>query len=287
MSPLRTRMIQEMKLRNFSEATQKSYLHSVNAFSQHFGRSPDRLQAEDVRSFFLHMLEERRVSPNTVSAAFWALRFLYEHVLGWRGFLDNVSRPKEVKRLPAVANRQEIMEFFAAISNFKYRVMLLVAYDTGQRAAEIARLRVTDIDSQRMLIRVRQGKGRKDRYVKLSMPLLKDLREYWLARQPEEWLFPGRTPGKSIHPAVLTNACRAIRKETGIRKAITPHMLRHTFATELLDAGVDIRRIQMLLGHRSLTTTAIYTHVSQEGLRETPSPLELIEKEQHERDKTA
>lgn len=280
-------MVEEMKLRNLSVYTQKSYLRSVSDFAGHFGKSPDLLKPVDVRSFFLHLLEERHVSPNTVSSVFWALRFFYEYVLGKRGFLDDIGRPREVKKLPAVASRQEVKEFFAAISNIKYRVMLLIAYDAGLRAAEIARLRITDIDSERMLIRVRQGKGRKDRNVNLSAPLLKVLREYWKARQPKEWLFPGRTPDKPMNPVTLTNACRNIRRSAGIRKAITPHMLRHTFATELLDAGVDIRRIQILLGHRSLATTAIYTHVSQEGLRGTPSPLELIEKEENEQDESA
>ena len=272
-------MIEEMKLRNLSDHTQKCYIHAVANFAEHFGKAPDLLGPAQVRTYFLYLLQERHVSPNTVAAIYWALRFFYQHVLGKKGFLDEVGRPKEVENLPVVLNRAEAKQFFAAITNLKHRAMLMVAYDAGLRAAEIARLRIEDIDSERMLIRVQQGKGRKDRSVKLSAALLEVLRAYWRACKPKEWLFPGRTADKPISSGSIANLCRQIRQRAGLRKAVSPHVLRHSFATELLDAGVDIRRIQILLGHRSLKTTARYTHVSEESLRGTPSPLEMMESE--------
>jgi site-specific recombinase XerD len=279
MTQLRERMFQEMTLRGLSDHTQECYARAVARFAEHFGKSPDLLGPKHVRSYFLHLLQKRHVSPNTVAAIYWALRFFYERVLGKKGLLDDVGRPKEVEKLPTVLTRAEVKQFFGAVTNLKHRAMFMVAYDAGLRAGEIARLRVEDIDSERMLIRVRQGKGRKDRSVNLSPKLLEVLREYYRKYKPKEWLFPGRTPDKPICPAVLSNLCRQIRRRAGFRKAISPHTLRHTFATELLDAGVDIRRIQILLGHRSLKTTARYTHVSEEGLRGTPSPLELLDSE--------
>lgn len=278
MTPLRDWMVAELKLKSREPNTQKAYLRAVTSFANYFGKSPDRLGAREVRSYLLYLIEEQHLAESSVTAAYWALRFFYDQVLGKKGLIDDVSHPKDTKRLPVVLNQDEVNQFFAVIKNIKHKTMLMIALDAGLRVSEVARLRIEDIDSGRMLLRVKQGKGRKDRYVNLSPQLLTLLREYWLARRPKVWLFPGRYPDKHICPATVTNACRQLRQRAGMRKAVTPHMLRHTFATMLLDAGENIRKIQILLGHRSLKTTARYTQVSTESLRATTTPLQLLQK---------
>jgi len=276
MTTLRQRMIAEMKLRGLSPHTHKCYLRVVADFAQHFGKSPDQLGVEEVRAYLMHLIDGEHLAESSVNQAYWALRFFYHNVLHQDRLLDRISHPKDTKRLPAVLNRDELQQFFGAIVNVKHRAMLMLAFDAGLRVSEIAKLRIEDLDSCRMLIRVQKAKGKKDRYVILSTALLKILREYWVAFKPQRWLFPGQHQDKSISPVVISNLCREIRRRAKLRKAVTPHTLRHTYATQLLEAGTDIRRIQILLGHSSLRTTARYTHVSYESLRSTPSPLELL-----------
>lgn len=277
MSPLRQRMLAELKLKGREPNTHTAYIDAVARFAAYFDKSPDQLGKEDVRRYLLYLIEERHLVESSVNVAYWALRFFYDHVAGKKGLIDDVSHPTDTKKLPAVLNQDELDQFFAVIKNVKHEAMLMVALDAGLRASEVVKLKIEDIDSQRMLIRVQRSKGKKDRYVNLSTQLLQLLREYWLVRRPKEWLFPGRYPDRHMCACSLSNQCRDYRHRAKMRKAVTPHMLRHTFATMLLDAGVNIRKIQILLGHRSLKTTARYTHVSTQSLRTTTTPLQLMQ----------
>jgi site-specific recombinase XerD len=279
MTQLRERVLAELKLKGREPNTHKAYLRAVTSFANYFDKSPDRLGAKEVRRYLLYLIEEQHLSESSVNVAYWALRFFYDEVLGKKGLIDDVSHPRDSKKLPVVLNQDEVKQFFAVVKNIKHKAMLMIPLDAGLRASEVTRLRIEDIDSERMLLRVRRAKGKKDRYVNLSPQLLDLLREYWLARRPKEWLFPGRYPDKPICAALLPSICRELRQRAGMRKAVTPHMLRHTFATMLLDAGENIRKIQILLGHRSLKTTARYTQVSTESLRATTTPLQLLHKE--------
>jgi site-specific recombinase XerD len=277
MTPLRRRMIEEMELRNFASGTIAVYVNCVARFAQQFGKSPDLLGPEDVRAFLLHLIQERKVSWSYYNQHLQALRFLYNATLGRDWVLKHVACPKRPKRLPVVLGPDELTRFFAAIVDLKHRALLMTAYAAGLRVAEVAALRVEDIDSGRMTLRVRQGKGRKDRYVMLSPRLLELLRQYWKAARPKNWLFPGLGPDRPISAAAVMKARRRARRASGLEKHVTVHALRHSFATHLLEAGTDLRTIQILLGHQSPRTTAIYTHVSPEALRATASPLDRLD----------
>jgi site-specific recombinase XerD len=277
MTPLRRRMIDDMTLRNFAPGTISVYVHCVARFAQHFGQSPDRLGPEDVRAYLLHLIQERRVSWSYYNQNLQALRFLYNTTLGRDWVLQHLACPKRPQRLPVVLGADEVVRFFAAVGSLKYRAVLMTAYAAGLRLSEVATLRVEDIDSQRMVLRVRQGKGRQDRYVMLSPRLLQVLRQYWKAARPRTWLFPGRDPDRPISAHAVMKACRRAREEAGLEKRVTVHTLRHSFATHLLEAGTDLRTIQVLLGHRSPRTTALYTHVSPAALRATASPLDRLD----------
>lgn len=282
MTPLRRRMIEDMQLRNFSPHTQAAYVRAVTKFAKHFGQSPDRLGPEEVRAYLVHMVQQRRVSWSLYNQTLCALRFYYHTTLGRDRLLESIPCPKEQKTLPVVLSADEVRQFFDAIRNVKHRAMFMTAYAAGLRVSELVGLRVEDIDSSRMLIRVRQGKGRKDRYVKLAKRLLKVLRMYWKARRPSSWLFPGKCLDRPMNPKVVAMICQQIRKRAKLSKHVTVHTLRHSYATHLLDAGTDLRTIQVLLGHRSIKTTALYTHVSQAKIESTPSPLDLLEPDEED-----
>ncbi len=281
MTPLRQRMIEDMQLRNFSPHTQVAYVRAVAKFAKHFARSPDRLGPEEVRAYLVGMVG-RRVSWSLYNQTLCALRFYYHTTLGRDHLLESIPCPKEQKTLPVVLSADEVRRFLDAIRNLKHRAMFMTAYAAGLRVSELVGLQVEDIDSSRMLIRVRQGKGRKDRYVKLAKRLLEVLRMYWKARHPSSWLFPGKYLDRPMNPKVVAMICQQIRKRAKLRKHVTVHTLRHSYATHLLDAGTDLRTIQVLLGHRSIKTTALYTHVSQAKIKSTPSPLDLLEPEGEE-----
>jgi integrase/recombinase XerD len=276
MTPLRRRMIEDMKLKNLSPRTIEIYTGRVAVFARHFGRSPDGLGREEVRSFLLHLVQEKHVSWGVYNQTVAALRFLYEVTLDRQGIMVRVSCPKQPKRLPTVLSLEETARFFAAVLSIKHRAILMTAYAAGLRIAEVVALRVDDIDSQRMVLRVRQGKGRRDRNVMLSPRLLALLREYWRVARPTEWLFPGGVPGRPITVGSVHRICVQAAHAAGLGKHVTIHTLRHSFATHLLEAGTDIRTIQVLLGHRNLRTTAIYTHVSPTAVEATRSPLDRL-----------
>jgi site-specific recombinase XerD len=275
MTPLRRRMIEDMKLKNLSARTIDVYASRVATFARHFGRSPQDLGRDDVRAYLLHLIQ-KKVSWSVYNQTLAALRFLYEVTLGRKDVLESIPFPKQPKRLPVVLSLDEVTCFFAAVVGIKHRAILMTAYAAGLRLSEVTGLRVADIDSKRMVIRVRQAKGRRDRYVMLSPRLLALLREYWKVVRPTDWLFPGDVPGQPITGKAVHLSCVRAARDAGLDKHVTVHTLRHSFATHLLEAGTDVRTIQVLLGHRKLETTAIYTHVSPAAVEATRSPLDRI-----------
>jgi len=278
MSPLRRRMIEDMTVRNLSPATQRSYLHAVAKFSRYFGRSPDRLDLEDVRAFQVHLVANG-ISWPALNQTVCALRFFYGVTLGHGEIPERIPYAREPRKLPVVLSADEVVRFLEAVPSLKARTALTTAYAAGLRASEAVGLKVGDIDSGRMVVRVEHGKGGKDRYVMLSAQLLGILRIYWRLARPAEWLFPGREESKPIDVQVLHSACRSARIAAGLDKRVTVHTLRHSFATHLLENGTDIRIIQVLLGHANLSSTARYTQVSAGLIRRTESPLDRLKLE--------
>ena len=277
MTPLRQRMIEDLKLRNLAPRTIESYVSRVAAFARHFGRSPEDLGRDEVRSYLIHLVQERHVCWSTYNQTVAGLRFLYEVTLGREGVLVRISCPKQPKKLPVVLSLEEVARLFAAVVGLKHRAILMTAYAAGLRISEVVALRLEDIDSQRMVLRVRQGKGRRDRNVMLSPRLLALLRGYWKVARPAEWLFPGDIPGRPITAGSVHHICAQAARAAGLGKHVTVHPLRHSFATHLLEAGTDLRTIQVLLGHDSPRTTAVYTHVSPAAVRATISPLDRLD----------
>src|SRR5207344_1190342 len=275
MSPLRRRMIEDMTVRNLSPATQRSYLHAVTKFSRYFGRTPDRLGLEDVRAFQVHLVSTG-ISWPALNQTVCALRFFYGVTLGHGEVPERIPYAREPYKLPVVLNADEVVRFLEAVPSLKARTALTTAYAAGLRASEAVGLKVGDIDSGRMVIRVEHGKGGKDRYVMLSSQLLRILRTYWRLARPIKWLFPGRDESAAIDVQVLHAACRSACAAAQLDKRVTVHTLRHSFATHLLEAGTDIRIIQVLLGHANLSSTARYTRASSGLIRRTESPLDRL-----------
>jgi integrase/recombinase XerD len=274
-SPLRRRMIEDMSIRNLSPATQQSYTYAVAKFSRHFGRSPDRLGPEDVRAYQLHLIAQRR-SWSHVNQTVSALRFFFGVTLGRPDANERIIAAREPQRLPVVLSGEEVVRFLEAVPSLRNRVALTTPYGAGLRVAEVAALETSAIDSSRMLIRIVEGKGGKDRYVMLSPQLLRILRTYWRLARPGRWLFPGQDPTQPVSVATLQDACREAARRAELSKPVTVHTLRHSFATHLLEAGTDIRIIQALLGHARLSTTARYTQVATHLIAGTPSPLDRL-----------
>jgi site-specific recombinase XerD len=269
-------MIEDLRIRNYSPKTQMVYVDHVAWFAKHFGRPPDVLGPKHIRAYQLYLIEEKKASWSFFKISVAALRFLYRVTLGKEWTVEQIPYPKSPRPLPTVLSRQELLKFFGVISNLKHRVLLMTAYGAGLRVSEVTQLRVQDIDSQRMVIRIRPGKGGRNRQALLSPAMLTSLRNYHRAARPTHWLFPGQSPDRPISVATIQTICRHARQAAGIQKKVTVHALRHSFATHLLEAGTDVRTIQVLLGHRSLKTTAIYTHVSNERIRSVCSPLDLL-----------
>ena len=276
MTPLRQRMLEDMGICNLAENTQLSYLQQVSLYAGHFHRSPAELGPEEVRAYQVHLTTTRKLAPSSISIATSALRFLYKVTLKREWSPDDIPMPKKAFKLPIVLSPEEVMHFLGCVDSLKQRTILTSAYAAGLRVSEVTHLKVTDVDSQRMVIRVDQGKGRRDRYVMLSPRLLQALREYWKVVRPKSWLFPGDIPGQPISRSAIELACHKAHRASGITKPITPHSLRHAFATHLLEAGTDVRRIQLLLGHRSLATTSRYLKIATSTVCATTSPLDLL-----------
>ncbi len=277
MTPLRPRMLEDMQVRNLSPHTQRAYIENVARFARHFGRSPGALGPEEIRTYQVYLTRERKLAPSSLGIAVCALRFLYQVTLKKAWPVDDlIPAPKQPRALPVVLSPDEVVRFLDGVKAPMHRAILTTCYAAGLRISEALHLRPTDIDSGRMVIRVEQGKGQRDRYVMLSPKLLEMLREWWRLSQPRQWLFPGARPDHPIGRGAVRRECRQARRRSRIPKPITPHSLRHAFAVHLLEAGTDVRTIQLLLGHRSLATTARYLCIATTKVCSTASPLDLL-----------
>lgn len=276
MTPLRRRMLEDMSIRNLAPNTQRMYLQYVSLFAKHFGRSPEQLEPEHVRTFLVHLADERALKASTICVAMAALRFLYQVTLQRAWSFDDLPLPKAPSKLPVILSPAEVQQFLKSIPNVKHRTLLTTVYAAGLRISEATHLHVSDVDSQRMVLRIEQGKGLKDRYVMLSPRLLEALRSYWHCVKPSSWLFPGESPNAPITTEAIRHVCQRARRVCGISKPVTPHSLRHAFATHLLEAGTDVRTIQLLLGHRSLATTSQYLKIATSTVCATVSPLDRL-----------
>jgi site-specific recombinase XerD len=270
-------MLEDMQVRNLSPHTQASYVQQVSLFARHFNKSPEVLGPEEIRSYQVYLTKGKKLAPGSILIAVAALRFLYKVTLhkDW-SVEETIPAPKKPQKLPVVLSPEEVRHFLSCIPSLKHRTILSVCYAAGLRISEVTRLRPTAIDSQCMVIRVEQGKGQKDRYVMLSPKLLEILRAYWRVEHPQHWLFPGPIPGQPITRFAVEAACKKALRASGLRKRVTPHALRHGFATHLLESGTDLRKIQLLLGHRSLATTARYLKVATSKVCSTTSPFDLL-----------
>jgi integrase/recombinase XerD len=275
MTPLRQRLVDDLKLRNYSPRTIEAYVAGVAKFAKHFGRSPDQLGPDELRAFQLHLIAQG-TSWSQFNQIVSALRFFFGVTLGRAEAVPFIPYGKKPRTIPAVLNPDEVARLLDAARPGRDRVLLQTAYACGLRISELVHLQVRDIDSARMVVIVRLGKGAKDRLVPLSQRLLVELRHYWWAHQSRLWLFPGSRPGQPLHPAGVQREFQRTLRLAGIDKRATPHTLRHSFATHLLEAGVDIFTVQKLLGHGAVSTTTHYLHLSRRHLQQTPSLLDLI-----------
>jgi site-specific recombinase XerD len=270
-------MIEDMQVRNLSPNTQSSYVQQVSLFARYFDKSPEVLGPEDIRTYQVYLTNEKKLAAGSILIVVAALRFLYKITLKktWT-FEEVIPPPKKPQTLPIVLSPEEVMHFLDCVHMHMHHVILTVCYAAGLRISEAVRLIATDIDSQRMTIRVDQGKGMKDRYVMLSPRLLETLRNWYREARPKHWLFPGDMPGRHITRHAVEQACKKAHEICRIPKPVTPHSFRHAFAVHLLESGTDIRTIQLLLGHRSLATTARYLRIATSKVCSTTSPLDLL-----------
>lgn len=280
MTRLRKMMLEELQRRNYSEITTRKYLKYVTAFARHFGKPPDQLGPNELRSYQAYLLQERKVTPGTAVNCVAALRFFFIKTLKRHQFREFLPYPKDRRRLPTVLSQEEVSGLINAAGTLFRRTLLMTLYGTGMRRSELAHLKVGDIDSQRMIIRVVAGKGGKDRDLPLSPTLLETLREYWRWRKPKLYMFPTRTLGRRLDQPISDKtvwiACSEAARRAGINKRVTPHTLRHSWATHWLEAGTDLRTIQVLLGHGDLETTAQYLHLSRRHLQAVSNPLDSL-----------
>ena len=276
---LRKKVLEELERRNYSQATARVYVGAIRRFAAHFHRSPDLLGPEHVRQYQLHLVQERKLRPHSVMVEMSALRFLFLKTLR-RNCRDDLPLPKVPDTLPLVLSQEEVSRLIQAAANLRHRTILMVLYSTGIRRAELAHLRPEDIDKERMLVYIRQGKGGKDRQIPLSRNLLEQLRTYYRTlKNRNGWLFPSIQAGRADQPItdkVVWHACRVATLRAGIPKAVHPHTLRHSFATHLLEAGADLPTLQVILGHTDIRDTAIYLHLSTRHTRATTNPLDAL-----------
>ena len=276
MTPLRQRYLEDLQVRNYALKTQQAYVECVSQFARYFKQSPERLGPEQIRTYQLYLVHEKKVSWSRFNQTVCALRFLYGKTLGKDWAITHIPFPRRERTLPVVLSAAEVVQFFAVFKSLKYRTLLMTAYATGLRLSEVLHLRLCDLDSQRRVIRVHRGKGHKDREVMLSPKLLELLRQYWKQERPQSWLFPGPGGHSPLSPSTVQRVCQQARQRSGLGKKVSSHSLRHSFATHLLEAGTDLRTIQLLLGHTCLSTTARYLHVSKASLAATASPFDAL-----------
>ena len=280
MTHLRQAMLEELHRRNYAATTIKAYVRIIEDFTRYFRRPPDRLGPQQLRQYQAHLFTDRKLQPGTVQQHVAALRFFYVKTLKRRYLLDELPHPKRGHKLPTILSPEEVAQLIEAARNLFHRTMLMTLYGTGVRRAELCRLRVTDIDRPRMMVHIRNGKGGHDRDVPLSVTLLETLRVYWRWMKPQTYLFPGTVKNwradVPITPKMPWEACRAAARRAGLTQRLSPHTLRHCFATHLLEAGADLRTIQLLLGHRKLEHTLIYLHLSRRHLATVPNPLDTL-----------
>jgi site-specific recombinase XerD len=279
MTPLRQRLLEDMQVRNLSINTQKTYTLQVALIARYFKRSPALLTPEDIRAYQVYLTNDKKLSPRSIINATAALRFLFTVTLrkDWQA-QDLLPLPKAPHSLPVILSPEEVVHFLSCVRNLKFKTLLTTCYAAGLRISEATHLKPTHIDSQRMIIRVEQGKGARDRYVMLSPKLLEILRHWWRLARPKEWLFPGGVTGQGrpLTPKAIQLSCQEVQSRCGLSKPVTPHSLRHAFATHLLETGTDLRTLQLLMGHRSIATTARYLHLATLKVCATKSPLELL-----------
>ena len=276
MTLLRQRMIEDMRIRNYSPNTVKIYIHCVASFAKYSNGSPIDLGKEHIREYQRHLVEERKVSWSLFNQNVCALRFLYRTTLNKDWMIKHIPYPKGEKKLPVVLSPKELSSFFAAMKNIKHRTAFQTMYGLGLRLSEALGLRVSDIDGKRKVARITIGKNKRDRYVPLSETLLDILRDYWRTYRPSKWLFQGKNPENHLTQRTIQTVCRPACKEACLSKRVTTHTMRHCFATHLLESGIDLRTIQILLGHKSLKTTAIYLHVARNDLGSPECHLDLL-----------
>src|SRR6516164_2193622 len=279
MTDLRKRMLEELQRRNYSSETTRAYLFAVKDFAGYFGKRPDKLGQEHLRQYQLHLLNDRKLAAKTIVGRISALRFFFVKVLRRPYREIDLVYPKRPERLPVVLSEEEVARLIESAITSYHRVILMTLYGTGLRREELCRLKVSDIDSQRMVVQVRQGKGNKDRDVTLSPRLLEVLRAYWKWRKPKTYLFPSlyrKRPEQPIDSKTVWHAVREAARRAGIKKKVSPHLLRHSWATHLLERGTDLKTIQVLLGHVDLESTTIYLHLSQRHLQTIHNPVDVL-----------
>lgn len=276
MTPLRRRMLDDMQVLNFSPGTQRSYIHYIADFAKHYNTSPAKLGLDEIFNYRLYLFEEKELSPASVNCFVSAAKFLYLKTLEMPWSADVFPYAKVPEKLPCVLSAEEVDRFMKAVGLLKHRAVLMLCYGSGLRISEACGLLVDNIDSERMLVHVQHGKGGKDRFTVLSHRMLIVLREYWKIDRPRKWLFPTTRPDEHIHPSAIQEICRDATRIAGISKRVTPHLLRHSFATHLLENGTETRVIQVLLGHQRIDTTARYTAVGPRSLGKVESPWDRL-----------
>jgi len=279
MSTLREKMLADLQLRGITPRTQTAYLREVSNLENYFKKSPEELGEEEVKEYLVHMLEDRGLSSGTYKYYAAGIKFLYRTTLNREEVVEKIKYPKAKIKLPVVLDLAEVRTMLSVMENLKHRAVLTITYSAGLRVSETAHLKVTDIDSKRMMVRVRQGKGGKDRYTILSKTALECLREYWRAYRPKDWLFEGQKEGSHICYTSIRNIFVEAKERAGITKPVGPHCLRHAFATHLIEAGTSLHHVQLLMGHKSPKTTTVYLHVSKMNLAQVSSPLDSIPEE--------
>ncbi len=282
MTPLRQRMLEELQRRNYAQSTIDAYLSGVAEFAKYFKKSPDLLGAEEVRRYQLFLFNTKQLSPRTVATRMSALRFFYWKTLKRRDlYFDDLPMPKEPERLPLVLSPEEVTQLIEGAVNLKHRTLLMILYGTGIRRSEVAQLKVTDIDSKRMVIHIQQGKGRRDRDLPMTPKLLEAIREYWRSEKPRVYLFPSPNKWDGVERPICSktvwHACHNAAVRAGLTKAIHPHTLRHSFATQHVESGADLRTVQCLMGHSDIKDTARYIHLSQRHMRAAVNPLDQLD----------